>query len=210
MKKTEVYVEMLKIYKELIIKYYVTGLSAKETHQLYVDYLKEYIKTTSNHPVFENNPKKYFNCNCYCYALELVLPKRFSDIYVDLQKENFAHNDGFVSFSKFTTNKEKSLKNIYADLTTLDIHYYDSTPNTPNLHGGYKIAIYYDSPSKKDGAFHVARENTDGTWSEKVGYTNIIRKFNHLEDSYYCRKTYPKKYEVYKVLEIVKPVAIII
>ena len=65
----------------------------------------------------------------------------------------------------------------------------------PNEHGGYKISLYESSDD-----FHFIRQNEDGTWSHKLGYSDLVERIDnpskYLFDEYECIKT----------LEIVKPV----
>ena len=90
--------------------------------------------------------------------------------------------------------KEKYLYGLAKDFEELNIDSYEISSDLPNEHGGYKIAFYL---SFND--FHFLRQNSDGSWSHKVGYLNRIDKFDTLPN------IVNGNYELIKVLEIVKP-----
>ena len=101
----------------------------------------------------------------------------------------------------YTNKKEEIIKNIYDGFKVLGIEAYDSSIDQEIKHNGYKIALYianYD--------FHMARENIDGSWSEKLGYSDDIIKIKSPYDTRVgCYNNTTKDYKLDRVIEIVKP-----
>lgn len=207
MSRFEVYMKILNIYTQLFIKAnspQVTNHSKKlseEVHKLYIEYLKLYVMLTSSKPSFEEDLYKYDHCNCYCYALGLKCPDAFSTLFYEINGSMFVQKDGFLALKDKTDDKREILNNIYDDLEVLNYQIYETDKSSPLKHDGYKIAIYFNNPLSDYGDFHVSRENIDGSWSEKIGYLDDIRKFSDPDKTYYERFGY----EVNNYLEIVKP-----
>ena len=63
---------------------------------------------------------------------------------------------------------------------------------------GFTTSIVYDYYLSFND-FHFLRQNSDGSWSHKVGYLNRLDKFDTLPN------IVNGNYELIKVLEIVKP-----
>ena len=184
-----------------MIGYHFGKFDCDDVQKLYIDYLKEYIKLGTNKPTYLGDINNYKNCNCYCYALGMNCPILFSYIYYDIEIEPFIHNGGFLNFRSYTNKKEEMIKNIYDDFDVLGIEAYDSSIDEEIKHNGYKIALYIASYD-----FHVARENIDGSWSEKLGYSDKIVKIKNPYDTrvgFYNNTT--KDYKLDRILEIVKP-----
>ena len=74
-------------------------MSVDEVVNLYVEYLKLSVCLGTNKPVFEEDFRKYWRCNCYCYALGISFPKLIDDRYFDAKLEEFNHTLGFISKS---------------------------------------------------------------------------------------------------------------
>ena len=104
-------------------------------------------------------------------------------------------NIGYLSKNLvFKGTPEKYLYGLAKDFEELNIDSYETSVDLPNCHNGYKIAFYL---SFND--FHFLRQNSDGSWSHKVGYLNRIDKLDTLP------KTVNGNYELIRTLEIVKP-----
>jgi len=173
-------------------------LSSVEILNLYIEYLKLSVCLGTNNPVFYESLKKYNHTNCYCYALGIDFPKLFYDRYLYVEIENFCHNLGFISCRSKGYVLDKKLENLYRDLETLNIIFYETDIDSQNQHGGYKIA-FYNEDSYYTGDFHFFRQNCDGLWSEKKGYSSGIVLHDKLEPVV-------GNYKLVKTLEIVKPV----
>lgn len=89
--------------------------------------------------------------------------------------------------------------NFYKDCEALNIEVFDSDVNTNPSHGGYNILLFADEDIAFDYDFHFLRLNSEGVLSEKDGYDGEIRRLNSISDV-------ASKYELVKVLEVVKPV----
>ena len=183
--------ELLKIYKEI---YFNKNLGSEEIENLYIEYLKTMVCLTPKKPVYDDYSKKYEYINCYGYALGLTYPKIFHDRYEEIEMDDFSHNLGFIYGKRNYSNLPSfQLDALYNDLDALNIEYYDTEIDAKNTHGGYKITFYLAVDD-----FHFMRQNRDGSWSEKIGYTDEFYKNNDALPHY-------KKYELQKTLEIVKP-----
>lgn len=182
----------LLILKELLLIYsqMLKTSDNRKYYELYKMYLQLLVKLGTNKPVFEENPKKYTNGNCYSYALGLSNPEGVSNVIMQT-----GMNIGYVGGNLVTSNEPKKyLYGIQKDFETLEVDFYDSAIGEENKHGGYKIAFYV---SPKD--FHFIRQNIDGSWSHKVGYSKVIEKVYEPSETF-------EGYKRVKTLEIVKPV----
>ena len=159
---------------------YKTGISYKDLKLLYLEYLKLSVYLNSK-PVFYDDIN-YDNVNCYMYSLMLDFPSIFPTNLMQ------GFNIGFISCKE----SRNELVNLYSDLEALNIMYYEIDKEQEPIHGGYKILMF-----KGPGDFHFRRENIDGSYSEKLGFSNYIKEcanpFNY------------KNYKFVKALEIVKP-----
>lgn len=155
-------------------------VSFNDIKLLYLEYLKLSVYLY-NKPSFYDSID-YTGVNCYMYSLMLDLPNIF-------QKELLnKFNPGFIS-GKTSKN---DLVNLFFDLDELGINYYEINKEDTPTHGGYKILMFQGS-----GDFHFRRQNTDGTYSEKLGFSKYIKEctdpFNYHD------------YKLIKTLEIIKP-----
>ena len=64
------------------------------------------------------------------------------------------------------------------DLEALNIQFYETNQRALNEHGGYKIAVY-----NKGLDFHMKRQNCDGSWSEKMGYTFNFKQSDSIKET---------------------------
>ena len=185
------------------------SLANQEIRRLYREYLKLYVKICRMIPEYEEGRYKG-NINCYFYALDLSLPYVFSESFERITNLPFCTNLGEISALKYfrknfiVPTASNLLDYVYTDLDTLKIKAYDSAINLPIRHNGYKIAIFMENNKRKD--YHFARQNSDGSWSSKIGYEEVIVKsdnpLDYLNDNLYGIKT---DYEYVKTLELVKP-----
>ena len=83
--------------------------------------------------------------------------------------------------------------NLKSDLDSLGIYYYETDIDSINNHGGYKISLYYNYGED----FHFIREDFDGKWSHKMGYSGSIERVEPSERIF--------KYNLVTTYEIVKP-----
>lgn len=190
-KEFEIKLKILKLYKDLLLN---KNSSIFKIIDMYKEYLKLSICLGTNSPVFEENLKKYNHINCYGYALGLTQPQIFYNKYYKIEREGMSHNLGMMTQRYSTRNVDKQIELFYKDLEALNIKWYESDIEKENMHGGYKIALYF-SPYD----FHFLRQNKDGLWSEKAGYSRRINIINKPQSEM-------GSYKLTKVLEIVKPV----
>ena len=181
---------ILKLYKSLLNQ----KLDADEIADIYREYLRLKVRLGTNSPLFKEDLKKYRHVNCYGYALGLDLPGYFYNRYNDIEIEGIRYNLGFISKGEYPYNDDIRLGNLYKDLETLGVKYFETDSSSQNMYGGYKIAIY---SSLSD--FHLVRQNADKSWSDKLGYSFEFRQEEKLNPP-------ENKYKLLKVLEIVKPV----
>ena len=203
-KITEIFQEL----DELLAREDLTrSLASNEIKRLYREYLKLYVKICRMIPEYEEGRFKG-NINCYFYALDLSLPYIFSESFTRITNFPLRTNIGEISALKYFRNNFEAptdlLDYVYTDLDTLKIKVYDSGINIPLHHNGYKIALFIEDNKRHD--YHFARQNSDGSWSSKLGYEELIVKsdnpLNYLNDNIYNIQTY---YEYVKTLELVKP-----
>jgi len=182
--------KILKLYKRL----FTEKLNANDIENIYIEYLKLSVLLGTNTPCFKENLGKYRHVNCYGYALGIDLPEYIYKKYNEVESDGIRHNLGFISGKDFPVTDRDKLDNLLSDFEVLNIKWFETDIERPNEHGGYKIAFYCDD--WRD--FHLIRQNKDGSWSEKLGYTSEIiqtEKPRPLADYY----------KLVKILEIVKP-----
>lgn len=173
----------------------------EELMELYVEYLKRWVYFSTNHPIFEENPEGFKYGNCYTYAMGYRCP----DIFREQAKVICQPMDYDVGFwwinSVYLANDCATMlvDNFYKDCDALNIEVFDSDVNTNPSHGGYNIFLFADEDIAFDYDFHFLRLNSEGVLSEKDGYDGEIRRLNSISDV-------ASKYELVKVLEVVKPV----
>lgn len=193
--------EYLKTYRKLILVYSrlitrIGTISSAEVYELYREYLKLSVKLSTNSPLFDEKEGKYNNCNCYCYALGITAPDIFAKTFEYKEIDDFCHNIGFMTNEMHSSSDlDDNLYWLQKDLEKLEIDSYECTMLGDAKHGGYKIAFF-----KSPYDFHFIRQNIDGIWSHKLGYTPTIEKVEMPQERVLGR------YNYVKTLEIVKPV----
>lgn len=190
--------ELLKVYSEML-KLYLRlksdeKLSECEVLKIYREYLKLSMKISFNSPSLIEDKDDYKNGNCYCYAMGFNTPRIIGKKYFESCSRTLRHNVGFISGLPYYNDRKSIIRALESDLRCLNIEFYECEPDSKNIHGGYKIALfrsYYD--------FHFVRENSDSTWSHKKGYCNQIIKLEKLPI------ILDRDYDYVKTYEIVKP-----
>lgn len=189
----KIYNKILSIYNRIIL--YSDNITSKEVLELYKEYLKLSVKLGTNKPLFDEKEGKYNNSNCYMYALGLTTPKIFASIYEYKEIDDLIHNLGFISDIPYSTSLKENLYSLQCDLENLGIDSYECTMLGDTHHGGYKIALF-----KAPYDFHFIRQNSDGSWSHKLGYSPIIERIEIPQERVLG------EYDYIKTLEIVKPI----
>lgn len=137
-----------------------------------IECIRKELENKSSVPTYE--PQKWkalfgkpIYTNCYAYALDLIIPDPKEEIFIP----------GCISDS----STEKVLwtyvtGHVKKDLDFLGIQYRedDSSALKP---GEYRIALYY-IPTFHDMPlpFHMARQDENGEWSEKIGWKGKVQK----------------------------------
>ena len=200
----DIYQELNIIYQELInyTKREVNdniSIRYNKFISLYKRYLQLVVYLDSILPSY-NTP---VNGNCYFYALNININKIFMLSYHKLMRSNLLTNLGLNKPRCYLYSASNILDYLYSDLEYLNIAYYNSDINMINKHNGYKIAIFREVNYQMD--YHFIREDINGLWSHKLGYTN---KYERNIDLWALINNYNKdllQYEYLKTIEIVKP-----
>ncbi len=188
------YRDIALIYKKLFTEF--DHMCSLDVLDLYREYLKLSVKLGTNSPVFDEKFGKYAHCNCYCYALGITAPYEFVKRYEYKEIDDLSHNLGFMDDRfRYSLDLDMNLSGLQSDLELLGIDSYETTMLHEPSHNGYKIAFFkaYDD-------FHFIRQNSDGSWSHKLGYTPKIERIEMPQERVLGR------YNYVKTLEIVKPV----
>ncbi len=170
------------------------SLTVEEIRKLYIRYLYLSTKISTNNPKFKDFDMDYAGGNCYCYALGFLTPEEFNVPYHKITSKHMSHNIGFISGNITDIDSKEEIVEIFLlDLDYLGIKHFETDVNGKNRHDGYKVSLYncYDD-------FHFSRQNKDGSWSQKIGYTSTILKCSDPLDNLY--------YRYITTFEIVKPV----
>lgn len=166
----EKYLKLIEFYS----KVFTSGnMSELDLLKMYREFLREYTRLCKENPSFEQDYRwnLYSEGNCYCYALMLPTPEIFARTYMSKSKSEFEHYIGFLSGKEYSDDIGVCYDNLRNDLDFLGIDYYETDIDTHNSHGGYKISFL-----KSIDDFHFIRQNTDGTWSHKRGYSSYIER----------------------------------
>ena len=197
LKKIETKIKLIKLYEQA--KYCQSSL---EIEKIYLQALKELIKLGTNNLIFQTDLKKYYLGNCYTYALGLPSLTYLIKKYCELEiSDVFPFNLGFMNQKSYYLNGNgiNTVLNAFkSDCDSLNIKVYETNVKADDIHGGYKIALFYYC-NKNNQDFHFIRQNQNGTWSDKQGYflpPRLLPSFNE----------YYKGYDFLGTFEIVKPV----
>lgn len=103
------------------------------------------------------------NTNCYRYAFDIVWEEYDERIVMAFLGWSYGkvyeHATGQQGFSRFEI-----------DLKRMGFSYWIVTDEKTVPEKGYKIALYI-----YEADFHFARQNSDGRWSEKVGFGGSVQ-----------------------------------
>ena len=195
----EIFTKIKLIYLSQKVKYCTSSL---EIESLYLQALKEQIKLGSNKLCFADDLEKYYLGNCYTYALGLPSLSIFIKKYIELEIEDvFPFNVGFMNqmpYYIYGNDINSFITFFKRDCESLNIKIFETTKEDKNVHGGYKIAIfYYYDKSSQD--FHFIRQNYDGLWSHKQGYFMPPKVISDFNNAY-------RHYDFVGMFEVVKPV----
>ena len=187
------YRDIISIYKRLLTE--SKNMESSEIYELYREFLKLSIKLSTTNSTFSEEFNTYRNCNCYLYALCLTTPSLFAKTYEDKEIEQMYHNVGFMTNEmNYSTDLDHNLSDLERDFEILGIDSYECDRYENPTHGGYKIAIF-----KAPHDVHFVRQNRNGTWSHKMGYTDTIERVDMSNHEVF------EFYKYVKTLEIVKP-----
>ena len=138
------------------------------TYDEFTTTVKETVKKQQIPPRY--NPREWKNksFNCYAYALQVCMNIELFDVW-----------PGFIGSEKNDYRDTKSciLKYFYKDCEQLSLQVKSSDLDEVISDNEYKVAIYL----KRGKDFHFARQDSDGNWSEKVGWIGGIRKLKQSE-----------------------------
>lgn len=197
--------------EEIAVKYRLWKLSLKaknshrsiEIERLFLKALKEKIKLGTNDLSFYEDLNDYGLGNCYTYAFGLPSIKSFIHQFTEIEIEDvFPFNVGFMNHTPYYLygRDESTLFHYFLeDCHALNIKVYETDVQSPNVYGGYKIALYVSYCHGIIQDFHFLRQNKDGVWSHKKGY------FNEPQLTFFA-PFLENQYEHFKTFEIVKPV----
>lgn len=111
--------------------------------------------------------------NCYAHALNCNYEDRDFSIYTpgliyanSIGSDFFDEGDYFFDYDLF-------IKLIKRDCSALSITASSCSFDSKLRDGSCKIALTY---SKVDNDFHFLRQNSDGLWSHKPGYSSVLFK----------------------------------
>lgn len=138
-------------------------MNSIDIYNLYIKYLKESIKLTTNKPSFKEDFTSYKHANCYAYALGIKSDKLANlllNLYHKKEIEPFFYNSGFTmpleercKILPTKRNLIEELSFIEKDFENLNIKAYETTIHSDNKHNGYKISFY-----KANDDFHFIRQ----------------------------------------------------
>lgn len=198
-------IKILNTYKEIltILENLKKAQNALEVMELYIEYLKQMVKLSTNYPEFCKNPKEFKYGNCYTYALDFKCPNDFWLKYKSYDRWGMNFDVGFITtYNKMGVKNNSEvmlLDNFYRDMEALNIKVIDSDINDLPKHNGYQIFMYKDLNIASNYDFHFVRLNSDMILSHRNGYNGFINALPNLSKV-------PPKYKLVKVFEIVKPV----
>jgi len=140
-----------------------------QTYEEIINQLKEIIHNQPIPPHYNPDEWKEKEFNCYAYALRACM--NFND---DVKETGVFPRPRFISrvqrFS-YKVTKERVLTYFKEDCEALGLQAFPTELEEPIGTNEYKIAVYV----KKGSDYHFARQDSDGNWSEKNGWSNEIK-----------------------------------
>lgn len=195
--------EYLKIYQELLYIYKEFLLHPKDCYnmeELYIRYLKTYVKLNKNLIVNDDISRYFQYGNCYTFALGLPCPVFFYKTYERIEIDNMCFNVGFISHGRHLGARceDELLDYFYADMDALSLKVYDSDIQAELKNGGFKIGMFTSEHKLHYGSydFHFIRQMDNGMWFHKDGYNGDISQIPNINRS---------GYQLVRTLEIVLP-----
>ncbi len=143
--------------------------------------IEEIKQVISNQPIPPSyNPSEWIGkrFNCYAYALRAC---------VDLDCLECSIKPGFISrceHNDLKDTKEQVVQYFMEDCEALGLKVLPTDLEEQIGANEYKISIYYE---KRKRFFHFARQDSNGKWSEKIGWfgeIKTIEKVDKKEDGY--------------------------
>ena len=159
--------------------------------------IQNILSKTHHVPVFEPFKwRKLFNntihANCYAYALNMNIPDKNEEVFIPgcISNKNAAE----------LRTTHDIVNAVIKDLDFLGIKYRIADNSTVCNSKEYRIAIY-SAPSvpKCPLNFHFARQDCNGEWSEKKGWTGDVQKIGKRGNT---PPTFGSGYKLLKVLII--------
>lgn len=133
------------------------------------------LKYEDDYDIFDQSRSLFsddgLNYNCYSYALGLQTPDDF--IYLRENKLHLYEPGTMSCFRRVSRNIKDLVKGFLDDCTILELECIESQIDAPLDINTNKVAIYIlRNPfcDKSISDFHFIRQNTDGSWSHKLGY----------------------------------------
>lgn len=119
--------------------------------------------------------------NCYIYALNLPKNPYTKDYYQNwqfIQPGKLGGNVQREEVLKAPYNKDKVFELVKKDLEILGMEIVESTYDEVKEGNWWKVALVFDNECGffDTGDYHWYRQNTDGTWSHKVGSCAVSNK----------------------------------
>ena len=133
-------------------------------HEEFVEQLKNTILAQPFPPRYNPRKWKKKRFNCYAYVMQACMNLSGHDIW-----------PGFISKgdqNNYTDTKECVVASFKEDFEVLGLNVFPTTLKEKIEKNAYKIVVYVNEGED----FHFARQDKDGQWSEKDGWTGKIRK----------------------------------
>lgn len=137
-------------------------------HSEIVQKIRHLINNRHYTPCFSPRDWKKTYANCYAYALDLNISDKKAQVFIPGRISN-QYSNGFVMSTR------NLLAGVKRDLDFLGIPF-RSNDNLELKEGEYRIAIYYSLDFTLSVEFHFARQDSNGNWSEKLGWEGKVKK----------------------------------
>lgn len=136
------------------------------TYEEFVNQVKKTILSQPIPPRYKPREWRGKKFNCYAYAIQACMNLSGRDIW-----------PGFIFNGKendYQDTKDCVLDYFKKDCEALGLQAFPTTIKEKISKTEYKIAVYI----KEGDDFHFARQDSNGKWSEKDGWTGRIRKID--------------------------------
>lgn len=155
--------------------------------------IEKILKTTNYPPKYNPDKWRKKKFNCYMYALDICM--NFSKY-----RPTCRIAPGFLSRGEkndYNDTREETIQYLIEDCKVLNLNIAETTMEEKIKENEYKIAVYV----KKYCDYHFIRQDSNGNWSEKDGWSGDIRIVNN-EDI--CKEIYDKRYSFIGIFKISK------